>query len=107
MCYELAASLKHLVQSAIRRLLLVFEAHGLPMAGGINEGLVDAAVVTYWMPLGCDTRWTFDWPCAQPQGPRCFRGAPLSDTGARGVSWTPGLQSQLFSHTFNLLHLGQ
>ena len=56
---ELAASLDHLVQSAIGRLLLAFEAHGLPMAGGINEGLVDVVVVTYWMALGCDTRWTF------------------------------------------------
>ena len=34
---EWAASVKHLVQSAIGRLLLVFEAHGLPMAGGIDE----------------------------------------------------------------------
>ena len=30
------------------RLLLAFEAHGWPMAGGINEGVVDVAVVTYW-----------------------------------------------------------
>ena len=72
------------------RLLLVFEAHGIPMAGGINEGLVDAAVVTYCMA----------------QGPRCFLGACVRHRCPE-VTWTSGLQSHVFSHTFNLVHLGQ
>ena len=57
----LAASLEHFVHYvAIGRPQLVFDAHGLHMAGGINEGLVDAAVVTFLMrsTQACDTQST-------------------------------------------------
>ena len=46
----MAASLEHLVHDgAAGRLQSVFEAHDLPLTGGINERLVDAAVDTYMM----------------------------------------------------------
>jgi len=46
----LAASLEHLVHDdSIGRLQSVFEAHDLPLTGGISERLVDEAIDTYMM----------------------------------------------------------
>ena len=46
----LAASLEHLVHDdSIGRLQSVFEAHDLPLTGGISERLVDEAIDTYLM----------------------------------------------------------
>ena len=70
----LAAQLEHLIYFyAIGPLQLVFEAHGLPMAGGINEGLVDAASVTYLMVYiqGYDTLSTFCGPVRMHKADPC------------------------------------
>ena len=103
-CYELGASLEHLVQSAIGRLLLAFEAH--PILVSSTRDLSTLPLSRTGCPWDVTRGGLLTGPVRSHLAHAVLGGACVRHRCPE-VTWTPGLQSQVFSHTLDVVHLGQ